>query len=186
MWRYSRNQEKHVSLSFSQTWQLPLCVPSSVPCIAQWSKPRGPRGHTGAWNEMFEFLPSISKFHPNVNFHRGFELFSVSLTTLTHPQTMPFCCAPTSLPALTSLIQKVLLILPLQHFLMKNLTYIEKLNGLYSEHSYTHHLESTVNILLCLLYHAFQSELQISVHFTPKHFCMHAYHWLEYINLWFF
>lgn len=45
---------------------------------------------------------------------------------------------------------------PFNIFWMKNLKHIEKLNELYNEHSYTRHLDSTVNILLCLPYHAFK------------------------------
>ena len=41
----------------------------------------------------------------------------------------------------------------LQYFIVENFKHTEKLRELYSEHPYTHHLGSTINILLYLLYH---------------------------------
>lgn len=73
------------------------CVPSSVPCIVQWSKSRRHRGDMWAWNGMFKFLPTVSKFRPNVHFHKGLELFSLPPTTPTHPKTMPFTLLLSSL-----------------------------------------------------------------------------------------
>lgn len=64
-------------------------------------------------------------------------------------------------------IQKQLLLMlgEFQHFIVHIFKHIEKLKEFYTEYSCTHHPDSTVNILLCLLYHMFLFIIHHSIFF---------------------